>query len=142
MPRSPRHAPKLREAIRLHVIEGLSPADAAKAAGMTADGFLKALGRDSVKALAAAMRAGFVQKIENALPLHRARALAAAAELVQKARNESVRLRACELILGGRPVPPPDEPVEPPEPQFTYEYVRQAKAPESEEEGAAPSPAA
>lgn len=136
-PVQPRHAPKLRRAVHLHVIEGLPLADAAEQAGMTLDGMQKAWARPAVRQLAADMQADYIRAIEERMPLLRARAIEAAARLIETGRSDAVRMRAVETVLGGRPVPTPVAPATPaaPDPAWTggYDYPvrRPAERPEA-----------
>lgn len=77
---------------------------------MTLDGLQKAWARPAVRKLAADVAADYVRGVEERMPLLRARAIEAAARLMEGGRSDAVRMRAIEAVMGGRTVSQPITP--------------------------------
>ena len=97
---APRISAKLRQAMRLHVREGLSITAATERAGMTRQGWHKAMKRPAVKAELAAEKGRFVAEVEGSRAIYTAQALEVAADLMRHAKSESVRARMVEFLAG------------------------------------------
>ncbi len=100
----PRISAKVRRALELRVREGLSIRAAAQGAGMSEQGFHKALKRPAVKDELQAMQARFVAEVEASRSLYKARAFEVALDLMMNAKSETVRARMAEfLATDGKP---------------------------------------
>lgn len=115
---------KLRQAMRLHVREGLSITAATEEAGMSRQGWHKAMKRPAVRAELEAQKLRFVSEVEGRRSIFVAQALEAAADLMRNAKSESVRARMVEFLAGyGQPqVPAAARPAEAPHEGPAYHY--------------------
>lgn len=99
-PRKGRLSPALRHAIRLRVERGLTIVQACRAAGLSQAGWHKAMQRDAVQEYVQGVQAQYVQNVQQARARHKARAYEVAAELMESAKSEQVRLKAVEFLAG------------------------------------------
>lgn len=105
-PRPVRLSAKLREAIRLRVEEGLTVTDACKAAGMSSQGYHKAMKRPEVRDLLADVQRRFVNGVDAKRALYKARALEAALDLMLNSKSEAIRARMIEFLASDAKVSP------------------------------------
>lgn len=98
-PAKTRISAKLREAMRIHVREGRNITTACQAAGMSRQGFHKAMQRPGVKAALEEEKALFVREVEASRAIFTAQALEYAVELMKSAKSETVRARMIELLI-------------------------------------------
>ena len=103
-PRKPISA-KVRRAVSLRVREGLSIEKAATAAGLSRNGFAKALKRPEVQAHLVQVQTAYVTEVDASRALYKARALEVAVDLMLNASSENVRLRAAEFLAGDGKAP-------------------------------------
>src|SRR6056297_2199245 len=99
---------KLREAMRLHVREGLTITAACEAADMSRQGWHKAMKRAAVgvelETELETEKGRFVAEVESRRSIFNAPALEMAADLMRNAKSESVRARMVEFLAGyGQP---------------------------------------
>ncbi|GGO50880.1 hypothetical protein GCM10011315_02700 [Roseovarius pacificus] len=87
------------------VRDGLSIADAAKAGGMSANGFHKALQRPEVKEYQQEVQHKFVLESESSRAFYKARAFEVALDLMKNAQSETVRARMVEFLAGDGKAP-------------------------------------
>lgn len=123
--RPPRISTKVRAAVDARVCQGLSIAAAAEAAGMSRNGFAKALKRPAVQEHLRQVQEAFVAETEASRAVYKARALEAALDLMQNAQSETVRARMIEFLAGDGKSPQIAVQVDA-RPHFggAYEYVR------------------
>lgn len=95
-----RIAPKLRHAIKLRVEEGLTIAESCRRAGVSEAGWHKAMKRDAVQNALELAEIAFVQTVERRRRGYKARAIEVAAELMERATSEAVRMKAVEFFAG------------------------------------------
>lgn len=96
----PRLGEPLRKAIDLRVKQGLTILAACKEAGITEAGWHKAMKRPAVLQHLQAVQLQYIQEVEAKRATYRARAFDVAAELMETATSESVRMRAVEFFAG------------------------------------------
>ncbi|MDW3118978.1 MAG: hypothetical protein R8G60_15270 [Roseovarius pacificus] len=101
----PRISAKVRAAVQARVREGLSIRKAAEVAGMSANGFHKALKRQPVQEYVRAVQAQFVLESEAEKACYKARALEVAQDLMMNAKSETVRARMVEFLAGDGKAP-------------------------------------
>ncbi|MEQ8366574.1 MAG: hypothetical protein RIB61_07690 [Roseicyclus sp.] len=95
---------KLREAMRLHVREGLTITAACEAADMSRQGWHKAMKRAAVRVELETEKGRFVAEVESRRSIFNAPALEVAADFMRNAKSESVRARMVEFLAGyGQP---------------------------------------
>ena len=97
---APRISAKVRDAVEFRVREGLSIAVAAEKAGLSRNGFAKALKRPAVQDLVRQVQEVFVIESEAARAVFKAQALEVALDLMLNAKSESVRARMVEFLAG------------------------------------------
>lgn len=119
----PRISVKIRTAIEARVRQGLGVAAAAEAAGMSRNGFAKALKRPAVQEHLWKMQAAFVAEIEASRAVYKAQALEAALDLMKNAQSETVRARMIEFLAGDVKSPKIAVRVDA-RPQRSYEFVQ------------------
>lgn len=103
-PKKLRMSAKLRNAIDLRVTKGLTIKDACIEAGMSEAGFHKAMKRPAVRDHLQEVRNRFISEVDGRSAIYKARAYEVAAELMESATSEAVRMRAVEfLVNGGKP---------------------------------------
>ena len=105
--RTPRRpiSEKVRRAVSARVREGCSIAAAAEKAGLSRNGFAKALRRPEVQDHLREVQTAFVAEVEANRAFYKAQALEVAADLMRNARSENVRLRAAEFLAGDGKAP-------------------------------------
>ena len=104
--KQPRISAKVRAAIDARVRKGLSIAASAEAAGMSRQGFSKALQRPAVADLLADTQARFVSEVESKRAFLRAQALEVAAEMLSKPEtDDKVKLKLVEMLMGDGKTP-------------------------------------
>lgn len=97
-PRPTRLSAKLRRAIELRVREGRTVTDACSEAGMSPQGFHKAMKRQAVRDHVEAVQRRFVAEVEAQRSIYKARAFEVALDLMLNAKSESVRARMAEFL--------------------------------------------
>ncbi|MEO1138124.1 MAG: hypothetical protein AAFW87_01600 [Pseudomonadota bacterium] len=90
----------MRLAVAARVCEGLSIAAAAEKAGLSRNGFSKALKRPEVQQHLQQVQAAYLAEVDAKRALFKSRALEVAADLMMNAKSETVRLRAAEFLAG------------------------------------------
>ena len=105
-PSAPRISSRLRQAIELHVREGRSITEACAAAGVSRQGFHKAMKRHAVRDLLEDEQRRFVLESEARRTLYKARALEVALDLMLNAKSEAVRARMAEFLAADGKVSP------------------------------------
>lgn len=98
--RPARIAPKLRAAIKLRIEEGLIIKDACARAGISEAGWHVAMKRPAVLAHYEATELAFIATVERRRKQYRARAIEVAADLMERAASEAVRMKAVEFFVG------------------------------------------
>ncbi len=101
----PRISAKVRAAVEFRVREGKSIADAAKAAGLSKNGLVKALKRPAVQDLVQDLQRAFVAEVEASRAIYKVRALEVALDLMLNAKSEAVRARMVEFLAGDGKAP-------------------------------------
>lgn len=101
----PRISAKVRTAVDARVRQGLSIAKAADAAGLSKNGFAKALKRPAVQEHLKQVQEVFVAETEARRATYKAQALEAALDLMQNAQSETVRARMIEFLAGDGKAP-------------------------------------
>jgi hypothetical protein len=101
----PRISAKVRAAVDARVRQGLSIAEAAKAASLSKNGFAKALKRPAVQDHLQEVQRAFVAEAEASRALLKVRALEVAADLMMNAKSEAVRARMVEFLAGDGKAP-------------------------------------
>ncbi len=104
-PSAPRISAKLRHAIELHVREGKSITEACAEAGVSRQGFHKAMKRPAVRDLLEDEQRRFVLESEARRTLYKARALEVALDLMLNAKSEAVRARMAEFLASDAKAP-------------------------------------
>ena len=104
--RSARMSQKLRDAIRRHVTEGLSIVAASAAAGISRQGFHKALKRPEVRDHLKAVRLDFIEGAEAKKAFLKAQAFEVALDLMMNSKSEAIRARMVEFLAGAAKVSP------------------------------------
>ena len=104
-PRPARISAKLRAAIEVRVSEGLSIVDACAKAGMSPQGWHKAMKRPAVRDLLQDVQHRFVAESEARRSIYKARAFEVALDLMLNARSEAVRARMAEFLAGNGKAP-------------------------------------
>jgi len=111
---APRVSAKLREAMRLQIREGMTITAACEAAGMSRQGWHKAMKREALRAELEAEKVRFLSEVEGRRSIFTAQALEVAVDLMRNAKSESVRARMVEFLVSygepqkqapGRPLP-------------------------------------
>lgn len=97
---APKLSRKMRRAIHLRVWEGMKVTEAIRAAGVTESGWYRALERPHVVALLEQEKSKYIQQVDLLRSRHKARAIEIAAELMESASSEAVRMRAVEFLAG------------------------------------------
>lgn len=96
---------KVRRAVAARVREGLSITAAASKAGLSRNGFAKALKRPEVQDYLRDVQAAYVAEVNTSRSFYKARAMEVAMDLMMNARSENVRLRAAEFLAGDGKAP-------------------------------------
>lgn len=104
-PRQSRLSAKLRRAIELRVTEGRTIAEACSSAGMSTQGYHKAMKRPAVRDHLEEVQRRFVVEAEANRGLIKAQALRVALDLMLNAKSESIRARMAEFLASDGKVP-------------------------------------
>lgn len=96
---------KVRRAVAARVREGCSVSAAAERAGLSRNGFAKALKRPEVQDYLREVQAAYVSEVDASRSFYKARALEVAMDLMMNASSENVRLRAAEFLAGDGKAP-------------------------------------
>lgn len=123
-PRPVRLSAKLRAAIEGHVTEGLTIVEACERAGMSRQGFHKAMKRAAVQDHVELVQRRFVARVESNRALYKARALEAALYLMLHAKSEAVRARMAEFLAGDGKAPAVAVHIDARQNLGGYEFVR------------------
>lgn len=91
---------KTRKAIALIATQGKTQRQAAKLAGMNESALSRALAQPHVKNALEQAKADYIAGVQAIRTVHKARAIEVAAELMDNAKSESVRMRAVEFFAG------------------------------------------
>ena len=102
---APRISQRVRDAVHYRVHEGLSLVAAAEKAGLSRNGFAKALKRPAVQDLLRQVQEAFVLETEASRSVYKARALEVALDLMMNAKSETVRARMVEFLAGDGKTP-------------------------------------
>ncbi len=89
---------KLRTAIDLRVTKGLTIKDACIEAGMSEAGFHKAMKRPAVRDHLQEVRLRFITEVDASKAIYKARAFEVAADLMENAESETIKMRAIEFL--------------------------------------------
>jgi len=122
--RIPRISSKVRAAIDHRVRKGSSIDAAAQAAGMSRNGFAKALKRPEVAALLAETQERFVAEVASQRAFLRARACEVAGEMLATTKDERVKLKLIEMLMSDGKGPMVAVSVDARTSSPGYEYVR------------------
>ena len=101
----PRISPKVRAAVDFRVRDGLSIQAAAEKAGLSRNGFAKALKRPAVQDLLADCQRRFIGEVEGRRAYLKARAYEIAADMLETATSEAVKVRLIEFLCGDGKAP-------------------------------------
>lgn len=123
-PRPSRLSAKLRAAIEAHVTKGETIVDACKAAGMSTQGYHKAMKRAAVRDYLETVQRRFVTGTEANRALYKARAYEVALDLMLNAKSEAIRARMCEFLAGDCKVSPVSVHIDARQERAGYEFVR------------------
>jgi hypothetical protein len=104
-PRPSRLSSKLRAAIDARVAEGLSIIEACTKAGMSRQGWHKAMKRPAVRDHLEDVQRRFVLEAESKRSHYRVRAFEVALDLMLNAKSEAVRARMAEFLAGDGKAP-------------------------------------
>lgn len=104
-PPKPRISRKVRDAVECRVREGLSIVAAAEKAGLSRNGFAKALKRPAVQDLVKEVQETFIRETEALRSTYKARALEVALDLMLNAKSETVRARMAEFLASDAKAP-------------------------------------
>lgn len=104
-PRPSRISAKLRRAIELRVAEGLSITEACNRAGLSTQGWHKAMRRTAVRDLLEQEERRFAASVMANRAVYQARALEVAMDLMLNAKSEAVRARMCEFLASDAKAP-------------------------------------
>ena len=121
-PRPLRMRAALRHAIDLRVKQGLTIAAACDEAGMSPQGFHKAMKRSAVRDYQQTVQLEFVASIESNKAIYKARALEVGMDLMVNSKSEAVRARMVEFFAGDRKVSPVSVHIDARQPRG-YEYA-------------------
>ncbi|MBL9045954.1 MAG: hypothetical protein JNK34_01395 [Tabrizicola sp.] len=98
--RQVRVSDKIKHAVQLIARNGLTQADAAKAAGLSRQGLNEALRRPEVAELLRSARAALEGDISQLRQVGRLAAIEKAMELMRTSKDEKIQLRAAEFLAG------------------------------------------
>lgn len=98
LPLPTRLSSKLRTAIEVRVTEGLSIVDACTKAGLSPQGWHKAMKRPAVRDHLEVVQRRFVTESDAKRSLYRARAFEVALDLMLNAKSEAIRARMAEFL--------------------------------------------
>lgn len=98
-PRPTRMRAALRQAIQLRIIEGKTVVAACYEAGMSPQGYHKAMKRPEVQEYYQDVQIKFVESIESDKPINLVRAYQAGIDLLMNSKSDAVRARMVEFFL-------------------------------------------
>lgn len=105
-PRPLRIRAALRHAIDLRVKRGLTIAAACEEAGVSPQGFHKAMKRPAVRDYFQTVQMEFISNVESEKAIYKARAFEVGMDLMLNSKSETVRARMVEFFAGdGKPPP-------------------------------------
>jgi predicted DNA-binding protein (UPF0251 family) len=104
--RPARMSRKLRDAIRLYETEGLTIIAACEKAGISRQGFHKALKRPEVQDYVSKVRLDLIEGAEAKKAFLKAKALEVALDLMLNSKNEAIRARMVEFLAADAKVSP------------------------------------
>lgn len=104
--RPARMSEKLRIAVRLHVTEGMSIVAASKEAGISRQGFHKALKRAEVRDYIKAVRQDFIETADSKKAFLKIKALEVAFDLMMNSKSEAIRARMVEFFAADAKISP------------------------------------
>lgn len=122
--RPARLSQKLREAIRLTVVDGLSIVAACERAGMSRQGFHKAMKRPDVRDHLQEVQRQFVSDADAKRAYLKARAFEVALDLMMNSKNEAIRARMVEFLASDAKVSPVAVHIDARQVQGGYAYKR------------------
>jgi len=105
-PRPSRMSAKLRRAVNLHVCEGMTIVAACDKAGMSPQGYHKAMKRATVRDYLQTVRVEFVMGVESKRGLYKARAIEVGVALMLNSKSEAIRARMVEFFARDAKVSP------------------------------------
>ena len=120
----PRMSAKLRQAIELHVTEGLTIAAACEKAGVSRAGYHKAMKRAAVRDHLEEVQKRFILGADTKKALYRARALDVALDLMLNSKSEVIRARMAEFLASDAKVSPVAVHIDARQERGGYEFVR------------------
>ena len=123
-PRPTRLSSKLRAAIEATVTKGTTIVDACKEAGMSTQGYHKAMKRAAVRDYLETVQRRFVADVEANRALYKARAFEVALDLMLNAKSDAIRARMCEFLAGDAKVSPVAVHIDARQDRGGYEFVR------------------
>jgi hypothetical protein len=95
----------LRHAIKLRIIEGKTVVAACEEAGMSPQGYHKAMKRPEVRDHYQEVQIEFVESIESDKPLNLARAYETGFDLMRNSKSDAVKARMVEFFLAEKNCP-------------------------------------
>jgi NADH:ubiquinone oxidoreductase subunit D len=122
--RPARLSSKLRAAIEATVTKGTTIVDACKVAGMSTQGYHKAMKRAAVRDYLETVQRRFVADTQANRALYKARAFEVALDLMLNAKSEAIRARMCEFLAGDAKVSPVSVHIDARQERGGYEFVR------------------
>lgn len=115
---------KLRAAIEANVTKGQTIVQACQEAGMSTQGYHKAMKRAAVRDYLETVQRRFVIGTEANRALYKARAFEVALDLMLNAKSEAIRARMCEFLAGDGKVSPVSVHIDARQERRGYEFVR------------------
>lgn len=122
--RPARMSSKLKEAIRLRVEDGVTINIACAKAGISPQGWFKAMKRPHVRDFLADMQAKFVASADAKRSHLKAQAIEVARDLLMNSKSEAIRARMVEFILADAKVSPVAVHIDARQDRGGYEYAR------------------
>jgi hypothetical protein len=104
-PRPVRMRAALRHAIKLRITEGKTVLAACEEAGMSPQGYHKAMKRPEVRDHYQEVQIGFVESIESDKPINLARAYETGIDLMKNSKSDAVKARMVEFFLAEKNCP-------------------------------------
>jgi len=122
--RPSRMSAKLRRAVNLHVCEGMTIVAACDKAGMSPQGYHKAMKRATVRDHLEEVQRLFILSADTKKALYRARALEGALDLMLNSKSEAIRARMCEFLASDAKISPVAVHIDARQDRGGYEFVR------------------
>ena len=113
----------LRRAIDLRVKKGMTIGAACEEAGMSPQGYHKAMKRPAVRDYLQTVQLEFVASVESDKAMHKARAMEVGMDLMLNSKSEAVRARMVEFFASDGKVSPVSVHIDARQ-NHGYEYVR------------------